>query len=201
MKKIAAALLGLAMIVSLNAEASPKLSAAQRAARKVQRDQRELVRRLNALTPAERNTVKSAFDGTDADCDGVPNFLEDAAGSDACNVDTDNDGVQDNEDGYEGNPDGDGDGNPDGSEVEQKGAVSSVGSGSFVLGGVTFLITNQTVFKGLTSEQLASGTCVEVKGHVDGSSTFADEVKRERRCGGDVGGGDGGKGGNGGGDD
>lgn len=178
MSRFIVALIAAALCVTSFAQAESKVGAARSAARKVQKDLKDLKRKVKRLSVSQKNELKAAIRGMDSDEDGVPDFIEDSIGSNSCNSDSDGDGVDDGDDGYENNRDGDNDGHEDGDEVQKQGDISDFFDPSFVVGGQAFLLTNTTRFRGgISRSDLADGVCVKVEGHTDASDVVADKIE------------------------
>jgi hypothetical protein len=182
--KILAMILALLLVSTAPAFAEPRYTAAKRAADKVKKDERDLARKAKRLSAKEKARLKSAFRGKDSDSDGVADIIEGAFGSGSCESDSDDDGLPDDEDIDEDNPDRDGDGHMDGNEVAAKGTITSFADPLVTVGNRTFIITGDTQFRGVNfgPEDLEPGLCVEVEGHTNGATTVADKVKRDDDC-------------------
>jgi hypothetical protein len=183
--RILAALLAFVVLSASPAFAGPRYTAAKRAASKVKADQKDLKRKVNKLSAADRSKLKASFKGDDSDSDGVPDILEGAIGSNSCSSDSDSDGLPDGEDSNERDPDSNDDGHLDGTETETKGAISSFVAPLLTVNGQVFIVNGDTRFEGdnnFGQGDLQPGVCVEVEGHTNGANTIADKIEREDRC-------------------
>ena len=111
----------------------------------------------------------------------MSDIFEHARGSNACDADSDDDGVNDREDGYERDDDKQGD-------LEAKGSITSFNDPTLIVGGKTFTVTDGTTFRrGLSSKSdLKAGTCIKVEGYVDASNVnIAQKIEGSSSCGGD----------------
>ena len=114
MRRLLIALMAIALCSAAIAEATPRTTAAIAAYKKVQRDQRQLKRRVQALSTGEKIEVKTFIEnssssndpGADPDSDRLVNESEEALGTNSCSADTDGDGHNDGEDDYEDGEDG-----------------------------------------------------------------------------------------------
>jgi hypothetical protein len=185
MKRIAFILLAISAFCS-SAQAAPNYKTARAEAKTLARAETKFAKLVAKLSAADREKLKVALEksGTDSDSDGVSDLYERARGSDLCSIDSDGDGVDDGEDQYEDSPDGDGDGNPDGAEVGAKGTITSFVDPTLIVGGKTFTVTPQTVFRGrnFTKESLVAGQCIEVEGHGLNGANTADKIKKDDDC-------------------
>jgi hypothetical protein len=177
--------------------ASPNdLGKARRSIELIKREERSLTRTIKRLSGTEREKLKSTTKGLDSDGDRVPDLIEGAIGSNRCDADSDDDGVDDNTDPNERNGDSDDDGVSDGNEVETKGRIQSFRDPILVVGTTTLTITDSTVFfRGLSSkDDLQVNTCVEAESHKIGLALVVQKIKRhtgaECSSGGDAGGDD-----------
>jgi len=177
--KIIFGVLVVLLITSEPGFSTPRYSAAKRQAEKVKKDEKELSRRIKKLTAAEREKLKTGVRGTDSDSDGVSDVVEGGIGSNQCNSDSDNDGLDDSEDSDETNADSDGDGFGDATEISAKGRISAYADPNVTVKQKTFRLTDSTIYKGLTKEDIEPGLCVEIEGHTSGAENIADKIKDE----------------------
>lgn len=187
----AALILLLAILVTApSAWASPRYTAAKQAAERVKKSERELARKFKKLTAAEKKRLKAAIRSTDSDSDGLSDILEEAIGSDLCEIDSDGDGIDDSDDSRENEAGDDDDSDNSGSnggddedsnEVEVKGTVDSFDDPLLDLAGRRFTINNDTVFRGpdFGRDDLEAGMCVEVKGVQRNGTFVAVRIKME----------------------
>lgn len=183
MQRLILALIVLVCFSAFIAEAAPRYTAARQTVRKVLEDQRELTRRINRLTPAEKVRLKAAVAGIDSDGDGLPNYLEDSLGSSSCDADSDDDGLSDEDDPFENDEDGDDDGFNDEDEVSATGVIASFLTPNLVVAGQTFIITEATTFTGRnfsSAEDLQADQCIKVEGHKVAADVIADKVEKKR---------------------
>lgn len=166
--------------------ADKKYAAARAQARNIVRQQKSFKKLVGKLSVADRESLKTAVAAIDSDSDGdgSSDLMEGARASKLCAIDSDGDGVIDGHDDYENNPDGDGDGHPDGTEAKGKGAITSFVDPTLEVGGKTFTVVDATIFKGrnFTKASLAAGVCVEVEGHIDTGVNIADKIQKEDSC-------------------
>lgn len=183
--RILAALLAFLLVSVSPAFAGPRYSAAKRAANKVKADQKDLKKKVNKLSAADKTKLKASFKGDDSDNDGLPDILEGAVGSNSCSADSDSDGLPDNEDSDERDPDSNRDGHLDGTETRAKGTITSFVDPLVTVNGQVFVVNGDTRFEGdnnFGQGDLQAGVCVEVEGHTDGANTIADKIQREDSC-------------------
>lgn len=164
------------------AYAAPSYKSTLSAARNLRKSEVKLAKSIAALTPSEREKLKTALAslGVDTDKDGVSDIYEKARGSDLCDGDSDDDGVNDREDDHEEDDSKLG-------EVEAKGAIVSFSNPTLVVGGKTFVVTASTSFrKGVSSKaDLVAGACIKVEGYTDASNiNTASKIEQYDRCGG-----------------
>lgn len=181
----------LCLLISTTANAAPSYKSTLSAARNLHKSETRLAKSIASLSTADREKLKAALAslGVDTDKDGVSDLFEKARGSDICDSDSDDDGIDDRNDGYEDDQNKLG-------EVEAKGSVTSFVDPTLIVGGKTFLVTATTSFrKGVSSKaDLSTGACIKVEGYTDTSNiNVATKVEKYDRCGG----GSGGDGGNG----
>jgi hypothetical protein len=183
-KFILSLLISLATLVSAYATPSD-VNRAKRAISDIMRSEKSLAQAVKKLSQDERKALKRSTRGTDSDGDGVADILENSLGAKKCDADTDDDGVDDNDDIDEDKADSDDDGVPDGMEVETKGRISSFNDPVLVVGATTLKITPSTVFfRGLTSKaDLIAGTCIEAEGRRSGAEILVDKIKRKKDSG------------------
>jgi hypothetical protein len=169
-------------ITSINASfASPsELGKAKSAIKRIRSEESKLTKSFRKLSETERAKLKSTTRGVDSDGDGLPDVIEAAIGSNRCDADTDDDGLDDNGDSDERDSDGDDDGVPDGNEVETKGLIQSFNDPVLVVGSTTLTITASTVFfRGLSSKaDLQASTCVEAESHKVGADLLVQKIKK-----------------------
>lgn len=166
----------------VSAYAAPSYKSTLSAARNLRKSEIRLAKSVASLSAADRQKLKTALAslGVDTDKDGVSDIFEKARGSNLCDTDSDDDGLNDKDDGYEDNDDRLG-------EVEAKGTVTSFTDPTLVVGGKTFTVTATTAFrKGVSSKaNLVAGACVKVEGYTDSSNiNIATKVEKYDRCGG-----------------
>ena len=121
------------------------------------------------LGPREKQRLKGFARGRDSDGDGVIDIIEQANRTDKCKVDTDGDGISDDRDSRERNSDSDEDGIPDGEQFERSGRVETYGPSRIVIGGISYTITDSTIFQSQSGDfsldDLATGLCLKVEGY------------------------------------
>ena len=164
------------------AEAAPSYRATSSMAKNVRRSEIRLAKAIAGMKPTDREKLKKALSslGVDSDTDGVSDIFERARGSNVCDTDSDDDGVEDSEDGYEEDDDKQ-------DEMKGLGEISSFDDPILVLGGRSITVTDGTRFrKGLSSkEDLTEGRCIKIEGYIDPSNVpFATKIEGSSRCGG-----------------
>jgi len=179
MKHLLIALFTLAFL-AVNAEAAPSYRSTLSSAKSLRKSELKLAKAIASLSPADREKLKKALSslGLDSDADGVSDLFERVRGSNVCDADSDDDGINDREDGYETDDDRQG-------EVEVRGAVTSFEDPSLVVGGKTFSVTVTTRFRrGVSSKaDLVAGTCIKVEGYVNASNVnIATKIEGSDRC-------------------
>jgi hypothetical protein len=187
MKHLITALL-VTSFFAMSAEATPSYRSTLSSAKNLRKSELKLAKAISSLSAADREKLKTALAslGIDSDADGVSDLFERVRGSNVCDADSDDDGIDDRNDGYE--KDGDKQG-----EVEIRGSVTSFDDPSLVVGGKTFVVTNSTFFRrGISSKAgLVAGACVKVEAYVDASNVnIAKKIEASDRCGGSGGRGD-----------
>jgi hypothetical protein len=185
----------LLFVAALSANASPtEFAKARRSLTQIKIAEKTLAQSIKKMTEAERIKLKRVTRGLDSDGDGLADVLEPSLGANRCDADSDDDGLDDDNDVGEDDSDSDDDGVPDGTEVETKGLVQSFNDPELVVGSTKLQITSTTVFfRGLTSKaDLTPGVCVEAEGRRVGTVVLVDKIKRHRgpACGNDGGGDD-----------
>jgi hypothetical protein len=187
MKRIVLALC-VCVFSCLAAHAAPSYKSTLSSAKNLRKSEVKLAKSIASLSATDREKLKAALAslGVDTDKDGVSDIFEKARGSNICDTDSDDDGVDDRDDGYEDN---------DGrlGEVESKGSVTSFTDPTLVVGGKTFTVTATTAFRrGVSSKaDLVTGACIKVEGYTDASNiNIATKVEKYDRCGGRNGGDD-----------
>ena len=178
--------LGLCLLLTSTANAAPSYKSTLSAAKTLRKSEVKLAKSIAALSAADREKLKTALAalGVDTDKDGVSDLFEKAQGSNICDNDSDDDGVDDKNDGYENDQNKLG-------EVEAKGAVTSFEDPTLIVGGKTFTVTATTSFrKGVSSKtDLVTGACIKVEGYTDTSNiNIATKVEKYDRCSGGSGG-------------
>ena len=156
--------------------------------KKIKRVPKVLAKLARKLSKLELKKLKRSVRGKDSDGDGVPDIIEESRpGSNKCDADSDDDGIDDDEDYKEGDSDSDDDGIIDGNEFEREGTVVSFSDPSLVIGGTTYVLTESTVFRyklgDFSRADLTSGLCVEVEGYVndeDPASNIVQKIKRKK---------------------
>jgi hypothetical protein len=164
-----------------SATASPnEVRRAKRAIADIKRSEKALAQSVKKLSQDEKKSLKSLTRGVDSDGDGLADVLEEAVGSNRCSADSDNDGLDDNEDLDEDNNDSDRDGVPDGMEIKSKGRVVSFNDPILVVDSATLQITATTIFfRGVASKaDLVAGLCVEAESHRVDTLILVDKIKR-----------------------
>ena len=152
------------------------------------KEAKALKKALRKLSEAELKKLKRSVRGKDSDGDGVPDIIEDSRpGSNKCDADSDDDGIDDDEDYKEGDSDSDDDGIIDGNEFEREGRVASFSDPVLVIGGTTYQLTDSTIFRYKFGDfgrgDITAGLCVEVEGYIndeDPSSNIVQKVKRKK---------------------
>jgi hypothetical protein len=180
MKRLLASLVAL-VFFAVSAEATPSYRGTSSMAKSLRRSEIRLAKAIAGLKPTERERLKKALSslGVDSDTDGVSDIFERARGSNVCDADSDDDGIDDSEDGYEKDDDKQG-------EVEVRGRITSFNDPIIVIGSKSFTVTNRTRFRrGVASRaDLTEGRCVKVEGYTDLSGvSFATKVEASSRCG------------------
>lgn len=170
----------LCLLFSASASAAPSYKSTVSAAKTLRRSEVRLAKSIASLSTADREKLKIALAslGLDTDKDGVSDLFEKARGSNICDSDSDDDGVDDKDDGYE-------DDNNRLGEVEAKGTVTSFNDPALVVGGKTFTVTATTSFRrGVSSKaDLVTGACIKVEGYSDTSNiNIATKVEKYDRC-------------------
>lgn len=179
MKHICTILCTLAFF-ALPAEAAPSYKSALSSAKNLRKSELKLAKTIASLSTSDREKLKLALAslGLDSDKDGVSDIFEKARGSGICDADTDDDGVDDSQDGYEK------DDNKMG-EVEARGAIVSFADPTLVVGTKTFTLTAKTIFRrGVsTKADLVTGACIKVEGYTDASNvSIATKIEKSLRC-------------------
>lgn len=181
--KIFSVSLALLCLLSLPAQAERRASslrAAEAEARKISKAEKELAKRIKRLNAFDRRALKVKRIGTDSDRDGVSDIFEGAIGSNRCDNDSDDDGVEDGSDSREdefGKDDGE-------SEFEVKGLITSFSDSSIGIGEASYLITKETRFggRGFSEEDIEPGVCVQVKGLSTQGENRVQKVELEDDC-------------------
>lgn len=158
--------LGLLIDIS-SANASNCKSRVVAAGRKAQRSALEFTQKFNKLSALEQESVKSALaklNLPDSDSDGVPDLIEKSSGSDSCKSDSDDDGQ------------------PDSSEREAEGKISAVSDASLTVGGLVFVIDEDTVLEGISREELIVNACVEIHGALVADAIVANKIESSDDC-------------------
>ena len=168
-RSIVVALVCLGLIVSQSspASASNRKSRVIAAARKADRSAEEFIRKFNKLSVSEQQKVKASIQKLnlpDADADGVPDLVENSEGTDSCDGDSDDDG------------------NSDGSEREAEGKISAVSESSITVGGLVFVINENTVLEGIAREALLVDVCVEAEGALVADAIIASKIESSDDC-------------------
>ena len=171
------------LLFALPAQAAPSYKAALSSAKNLRKSEVKLAKTIARLSTADREKLKQALAslGLDSDKDGVSDIFEKARGSVICDADTDDDGVDDSQDGYEQ------DDNKMG-EVEARGAIVSFTDPTLVVGTKTFTVAATTIFRrGVSSKaDLVTGACIKVEGYTDASNvSIATKIEKSLRCSGD----------------
>ena len=179
MKHLLTALVAL-VFFAVNAEAAPSYRSTLSSAKNLRKSELKLAKAVANLSSADREKLKRALSalGVDSDADGVSDLFERTRGSNVCDADSDDDGINDREDGYERDDDKQG-------EVEVRGAVTSFEDPSLVVGDKTFTVTDTTRFRrGVSSKaDLVAGKCIKVEGYVDASNAnIATKIEASSRC-------------------
>jgi hypothetical protein len=184
MKHLLTSLVAL-VFFAVNAEAAPSYRSTLSSAKNLRKSELKLAKAVGSLSAADREKLKRALAslGVDSDADGVSDLFERTRGSNVCDADSDDDGIDDREDGYERDDDRQG-------EVEVRGSVTSFEDPSLVVGGKTFTVTDATRFRrGVSAKaDLVAGKCIKVEGYVDPSNAnIATKIEGSTRCSGGTG--------------
>lgn len=173
MKRISCALC-LALLLASNAYAAPKYKKVLTEGKDLAKRQTRFAKSVKSLSTARQEKLRKALAkvGEDSDGDGDSDIWEDAHGSNICT------------------PDRNGDGAPDGEDLEIKGLITSYVAPTLVIGAKSFTVSGSTIFKGrhgaaFSEADLQSGVCVEVKGHTEGTGDIADLIKSDDGCNGE----------------
>jgi Domain of unknown function (DUF5666) len=186
--KVITTILPLLLLSTSSALADGRYTAAKQAAERVKRDEAELVRRVRSLSVEDRIKLKNKFRGRDSDRDGLSDIIEGGLGSNRCDGDSDDDGVDDANDRNELRRNDDDSRSGDdtrrggtGLEVEVRGRITSLIDSSLTVGGRTFVLTATTVFRdpGFSKDDLLVGQCIEIEGRTNGSQIVAEKVHLE----------------------
>jgi hypothetical protein len=167
-------------LFAVTADAAPKYRDALSSARTIRKSEIKLAKTIAKLSSADREKLKKALGslGLDSDKDGVSDIFERGRGSEVCDADSDDDGVDDREDGFE---------NDDNrlAEVEARGRITSFNESILVVGSKSFTVTATTAFrKGVSSQaDLVAGACIKVEGYTTTSNvTIAKKIEEDFRC-------------------
>jgi hypothetical protein len=182
MKHLLTALLAITFFAA-TAQAAPSYRSTVSSAKNLRKSELKLAKAIAGLSAADRAKLKGALAkiGVDSDLDGVSDIFERARGSNVCDADSDDDGLDDREDGYEGDDDKRG-------EVEAKGSITAFNDPTLTVAGKSFTVTGTTLFRrGVSSKvDLVAGTCIKVEGYIDASNVnIAQKIEGSSRCGGD----------------
>jgi hypothetical protein len=186
--KVITTILPLLLLSTSSAYADRRYTTAKQAAERVKRDEAELNRRMKALSVEDRVKLKTSFRGRDSDHDGISDIIEGGLGSNRCDTDSDDDGIDDSSDRNENRRRDDGrrsgdDGTRTGSglEVEVRGRVTSFTDPEVTVGGRIFTLTANTVFRdpGFSRQDMVVGQCIEIEGRSNGSQIIAEKVHLE----------------------
>jgi len=185
--------------------AKPTVKGVRDEARDINKQILELIKDFKKLSPANRKKAIAALSKlSDADGDNVPDLLE-LTGKSRCDSDSDNDGLDDGDEYRNGtkpndrdsdddgvddgdDDDGDGDGSSDSAEIEVKGRLVAKSSSQITVGTTVFALTGSTTFRqgsvrtGLTIDDFAVDSCVEVEGVRSGTENTATKVKSDDDC-------------------
>ena len=182
------AFLALLLFSTSSAYGERQYDTALQAAERVKRDERQLARRVHSLSAEERRRLKISFRGRDSDRDGISDIVEGGLGSNRCDTDSDDDGIDDSKDRDErrwtddgGRPGDDNCQMGNCPEIAARGRITSFIDPRLTVSGKTFIITANTVFRdfGLSKEGLIVGQCIEIEGHASGAGIIADKVHLE----------------------
>jgi len=180
--KVLTTILPLLLLSTSSALADRRYTTAKQAAERVKRDEAELTRRVKSLSIEDRTKLKRAFRGRDSDRDGISDIMEGGLGSNRCDSDSDDDGIDDYRDRNERRrtEDDSSRGNT-GLEVEIRGRITSLIDSTLTVGGKTFVLTAGTVFRdpGFSKDDLLVGQCIEIEGRTNGSRIVAEKVHLE----------------------
>ena len=186
--KVITTILPLLLLSTSSAYADRRYTAAKQAAERVKRDEAELTRRVQALSIEDRTKLKNNFRGRDSDRDGISDIIEGGLGSNRCDSDSDDDGIDDasdrnerrrtDEDSRSGDDTSRGD---SALEIGARGRITSLNDSTLTVGGRTFILTATTVFRdsGLSKDDLLVGQCIEIEGRTNGSQIVAEKVHIE----------------------
>jgi len=185
--------------------AKPTVKGVRDEARDINKQILELIKDFKKLSPANRTKAIAALSKlSDADGDNVPDLLE-LTGKSRCDSDSDNDGLDDGDEYRNGtkpndrdsdddgvddgdDDDGDGDGSSDSAEIEVKGRLVAKSPSQITVGTTVFALTGSTTFRqgsvrtGLTIDDFAVDSCVEVEGVRSGTANTATKVKSDDDC-------------------
>ena len=172
------------------AQSTNNVEIAEHQVQTIRRAFRKLRQITKTLGPREKQRLKGFARGRDSDGDGVIDIIEQANRTDKCKVDTDGDGISDDSDSRERNSDSDEDGIPDGEQFERSGRVETYGPSRIVIGGISYTITDSTIFQSQSGDfsldDLATGLCLKVEGYDAGeeAGSIARKVimRRDRSC-------------------
>ncbi len=186
--KVITTILPLLLLSASSAYADRRYTTAKQAAERVKRDEAELARRVQSLSVEDRIKLKNNFRGRDSDRDGISDIIEGGLGSNRCDSDSDDDGIDDSRDRNErrrtedDSRSGDDTSRSDnGLEIEARGRITSLLDSSLTVGGKTFILTATTAFResGFSKDDLMVGQCIEIEGRTNGSQIFAEKVHLE----------------------
>lgn len=170
MKRISCALC-LALLIASNAYAAPKYKKVLTEGKDLAKRQARFAKSVKSLSTARQEKLRKALAkvGEDSDGDGDSDIWEDAHGSNICT------------------PDRNGDGTPDGEDLEIKGLITSYVAPTLIIGARTFTVLGSTIFQGrrgasFSEANLQAGVCVEVKGHTEIAGDLADLIKADDGC-------------------
>ena len=167
------------------AQTSTRYKNAKSLIKKIKRAQRKLARVVANLNSAQVKSLNTEFsdDTDDSDADGIPDIIEDASGSDDCDADSDDDGL---DDGDEVENETDPDDGADGLEIHA--LIDSLDAGSVTVGGETFAVVSSSEFLDEENDPIAypdafsMGDCVEAEGYYVGSVLTLDKLKKDDDC-------------------
>jgi hypothetical protein len=179
MNRLLASLVAL-VFFAVSAEAAPSYRATSSMAKNLRRSEIRLAKAIAGLKATDREKLKKAISalGVDSDTDGVSDIFERARGSNVCDDDSDDDGIEDSEDGYEEDDDKQ-------DEMEGLGQITSFDDPILVLGGRSITVTDRTRFrKGISSkEDLTEGRCIKIEGYIDPDNVpFATKIEGSSKC-------------------